>query len=80
MDDSGSRVCGLEPEAKLAVGPAIEDSTQRQELINPVRAFACENADSLRIGQPVAGSQGVGCMLAGAVSGAEGHGNAALGP
>jgi hypothetical protein len=68
MDDSGSRVGGFESEAQLPVGGAIKDGAQREELVNSVRTFACEDADGLGIGQPVAGGQGVGCMLAGAVS------------
>ena len=80
MDDAGSGVGGFEPESQLAVGAAIEDGAQRQELVNPVRAFTCEDADRLGVGQPVAGRHGVGRMLAGAVSGPERHGDPALGP
>ena len=80
MDDAGSGVGGFEPESQLAVGAAIEDGAQRQQLVDPVRAFTCKDAYRLGIGQPVAGGEGVGRMLAGAVSGPERHGDPALGP
>ena len=80
VDDAGARVGGFEPESQLPVGAPIEDGAQGQELVNPVRAFTCEDADGLGIGQPVAGRHGVGRMLAGAVTGPERHGDAALGP
>ena len=80
VDDPGARVGRLEPEAEPAVGAAIEPGAQAEQLVNPVRAFACEDADGFGVGQPVAGGEGVGRVLAGAVAGPEGHRDAALGP
>ena len=80
VDDPGPRMGRLEAEAQAAVGTAIEPGPQREQLVNPVRAFTCEDANGLGIGQPIARREGIGRVLAGAVAGAEGHGDAALGP
>jgi hypothetical protein len=50
MDNSGPGVGSFEPEAQPPVGAAIEDRSQSQELVNPVRAFTCENPDGLGVG------------------------------
>ena len=80
VDDPGPGVGRLEPEAEPPVGSAIEPSAQGEQLVNPVGAFACEDANGFGVGQPVTGGQGVGGVLAGAVAGAQGHRDAALGP
>ena len=80
MDDPGTRVGRLEPETEPAVGPAIEAGAQAEQLVNPVRAFACEDSDGFGVGQAIAGGEGVGGVLAGAVAGAQRHRDAALGP
>ena len=80
VDDPGTRMRRLEPEAEPPIGAAIEAGAQGEQLVNPVRAFTCEDSDGFGVGQAVTGGQGVGRMLAGAVAGAEGHRDAALRP
>jgi hypothetical protein len=80
VDDPGPGVGRFEPETKPAVGPAIEPGSQRQQLVNPPRAFTCEYANGFGVGQAVAGGQGVGGVLAGAVARPQRHRDAPLGP
>jgi hypothetical protein len=80
VDDPGPGMGGFETEPQAPIRSPIEDSAQGKEFVNSVWAFTCEDSDGFRIGQPVTRSHRVGCVLAGAVSGAQGHGNAPLGP
>ena len=76
-----ARVCAASsPKPEPPVGAAIEAGAQGEQLVNPVRAFTCEDSDGFGVGQAVAGGQGVGRVLAGAVAGAERHRDAALRP
>ena len=68
VDDPGPGVGRLEPEAEPPVGAAVEHGAQRQQLANPVGAFIGENPYRFGVGQAVAGGQGVGGVLAGAVA------------
>ena len=68
------------PKPSRPSGPRSNTRAQREELVNPVWAFTCEDSYGLGIGQAVAGRQGVGGVLAGAVAGPERHGDAALRP
>ena len=80
VDDPGPGVGRLEPEAEPPVGSAIEPGAQGEQLVNPVRAFTCEDADGFGVGQAVTGGEGVGGVLAGAVARAQSHRDAALRP
>ena len=80
VDDPRPRVGRLQPEPEPAVRAPIEPGPQGQKLVNPSRTFTCKDANGFGVGQAVAGGHGVGGVLAGAVSGSEGHGDAALGP
>jgi hypothetical protein len=78
--DSRPGVGGFQGEPQLAVGTAVEDRTQGEKLVNPVRTFVCQDVYGLGIGQPIARSQGVGCVLARAVTRTQRYGDSALGP
>src|SRR5688500_6420847 len=75
MNDPRPGMGGLQAEPKLAVRATIKHGTPPQQLVNAVRAFACEYTDRLRVGQSIAGRQGIGRMLAWAVAGPERHGD-----
>ena len=76
-----ARVCAASsPKRSRPSAAAIEARAQGEQLVNPVRAFACEDSDGFGVGQAVAGGEGVGGVLARAVAGAEGHRDAALRP
>src|SRR5215207_5632158 len=80
VDDAGTGVGGLETKPQLAVGTAIELRTQRQQLIDAVRALTRQYPHRFRISQAVTRCHRVGGMLAGAVAGANRDSDPTLGP
>ena len=80
VDDPRAGMGGLEPKAEPPVRPTVEPGAEREKLVNPSWTFTCKYTNGFGIGQAVAGCQGVRGVLAGAVTRAEGDGDAPLRP
>jgi hypothetical protein len=82
VDDAGVAVATLPGQLQVAVGLAVEDGAQGDELGDPHGALVDQHPHRVGVAQPGPGGQGVGQVEVGGVGvlGAEDRGHAALGP
>ena len=81
VHDAGVRVPALPGQQQLAVGVAVEDGPEGDELVDPPRALLDEDPHGVLVAQAGAGGEGVGQVQVGRVGVAAEHGrDAALRP
>ena len=79
VEDPGPVVGALEAERAGAVLGAVEDHSAGEELSDRRRALRAQHLHGLRVAEAGTGGEGVAGVRGGAVPGADGPGNAALG-
>ena len=81
VDDPRQRVAALAGQLERAVGVAVEDGAEGDQLVDAGRALVDEHPHGVDVAEPGAGGQGVGQVEVGGVGvTAEHGGHATLGP